>query len=188
MLERMHTGERTGAAHHRHEATALLVGPYGDGNRVLRGDASVVEGSQHLQSREHAIVAVEFAARRLRIDVASGEHNRRRGIASGARRKNIACTVDFDAAAGFLEPPDNEIATLSIEAGECEPPHASLGRGADLRQLHQRSPKAPAIHAKRACGALGGMKHGGSCRHPQPSLSMRILASTEPRMYPFRGP
>ena len=137
MFERVHTRKRAGAAHHRDKATALLVGPYRDAHRLIRHDASVVEGSQHLQAGEHAVVAVEFTARRLRIDMASGQHDTRRRIAPGPRREDVARPVDFDAAAGVAQPADHEISSLPIEVGERETAHASLGRGADFCQVHE---------------------------------------------------
>src|SRR5207253_3013258 len=97
----------------------------------------------------HAVVAVELAAGRLRIDMASRQHHGCRGIASGSRREDVACAVDLDPATGFFEPADDEITPLAVDLGEGEPTHASLRRGADLGEFHERSPKAFAVDSNR---------------------------------------
>jgi hypothetical protein len=64
-------GEHARAHHHGHEARALLVGPERDLEGRLGLDAVVVERAHDLEAREHAVVAVELAARGLRVDVAA---------------------------------------------------------------------------------------------------------------------
>ena len=66
LLER----EGAGAHHHRHEARAFFVGPDRDLER--RGLEPSFERAHHLEAGEHAVVAVELAAGRLRVDVAAG--------------------------------------------------------------------------------------------------------------------
>src|SRR6266568_1622912 len=107
--------------------------------------------------------------------MASRQHHTRRGIASGAYREDVACAVDFRSRACVAQPSDDEVAPLPVEIGKGKTPNASLGRRADLGQLHQRSPKASAIDSKRA----RGITLIGRSRHRQPSSFARSLAATE---------
>ena len=69
--------------------------------------------------------------------MASGQDHRCRVIASVPNCEDVARAVDFYRRARIAQPADHEIASLPIEIREREPTHTSLGRGADLRQLHQ---------------------------------------------------
>ena len=156
MRERKHAGERARAAHDRNEATAFLVGPYRDTDGLLGRDAGRVERAQYLQASQNTVVAVELAARRLRVDMASGEHDRPRRIAARPYREDIAGAVDFDARARLAQPAHHQIAALPVEIGERESPHAAPGRRTDGRELHQRLPQALAVDAQRV-ECVGGI-------------------------------
>ena len=147
VFQREIVAEDARSHHHRDEARAFLVGPEGDFERRLGFYAVVVERSHHLDPGENAEVAVEFAAGRLRVDVAAHHHRRQLGVASGAAHEDVADLVDGDRKSGVARPGDDEVAALAVEVGERETADAALGRRADARELHQRIPEAFAVDA-----------------------------------------
>ncbi|GAO25669.1 ribonuclease E [Alicycliphilus sp. B1] len=152
VLQREGAGEHARAHHHGHEARALFVRPHGHFDGRARVDARGVERAHHLQAREHAVVAVELAARGLGVDMAAGHHRRQAVVGAGAAREDVADGVHADAAAGLACPLHEQVAALAVELGERDAAHAALGRAADARQIHERLPQARAVDAQRGDG------------------------------------
>jgi hypothetical protein len=140
--------EHAGAHHHRHEARAFLVGPRGDFERRLGHDAVIGERADHLEPREHAVVAVELAAGGLRVDVRAGHHRRKFRPPAVAAHEDVADAVDGDRHARLARAGDEPVTPLAVEIGERKPGHAAFGRGADLRQIHQRTPQPLPVDAQ----------------------------------------
>ena len=132
---------------------------------LVGDDIGLLERSKHFQPREHAVIAVEFASRRLRIDMASSQDHRCRF--TRARDASRRCclrrrfrSVHRPRAANRL--PDR---ALPVKLGKREATHASLRSGADLRQFHERSPEARRRRpgARPAAGAAKGISESCSC-------------------------
>ena len=168
VLERMDAGEHARAHHHRREARALLVGPDRDLDRRLGLDAVVVERAHDLEAGEHAVVAVELAARGLGVDVAAGDHRRTVGVAAGAPPEDVADRIDRSPRA---RPRAHQATTRSrpwrsrsVSARRHTPP---LGVAPICREVHQRAPEAVAVDAHagdRARFARRGVVHGRVAR------------------------
>ncbi|MNT30515.1 hypothetical protein D3C72_1663130 [compost metagenome] len=156
MLQREGAGEHARAHHHGHEARAFLVGPHRHLDRCFGGDAGVVQAADHFEPREHAVVAVELAARGLRVDVTAGGDGWQRVVAARAAREDVADGVHAHLAAGLARPAREEVAALAVQVGERDAAHAALLGGAELRELHQRVPEALAVHAQGAHVRCGG--------------------------------
>ena len=148
VFQRESLGEHARSHHHRHEARAFLVGPPSHLDRRLGRDAGVVEGSHHLDAGEHTVVAVELAARGLGVDVAAGHHRRQCIVAAGPAQEAVANLVDGHRHAGFDRPAADQVAALLVQVGQGQAADAALGRGADLREFHQRVPQPGAIDAQ----------------------------------------
>ncbi|MCU1533477.1 MAG: rne, partial [Arthrobacter sp.] len=119
-------------------------------------DAVVVERAHDLDAGQYAVVAVELAAGRLGVDVAAG-HDRGQGIvAAGAAHEAVADLVDGDGHSGVPGPADDQVAALPVQVGERQPADAALGRGADLRQFHERGPQPFAVDAQSVEVGIGG--------------------------------
>ena len=155
MLQRERAGEHTRAHHHRHEARTFLVGPHHDFQRRERLHVGIGERAQYFETRQHAVVAVELAARRLRVDVAAGHHRRQVVAQTRAAREDIADRVDPHAAADLLRPRDKQVACLAVQFRQCEPAHTALVGGADLREFHETVPEPGAIDSQ-----IGGRRDG----------------------------
>src|SRR5450755_927131 len=171
MLEGKHSCKGARAAHHRDEPTALLVGPYSDADWVVRDDIGLLEGSKHFQPREHAVIAIEFASRGLRIDMTSSQDHRCRFTAPVTRCEDVACAVDFDPCTSLAQPTDYEIASLPVKIREREATHASLRSRADLRQFHERSPEAVAVDTDRGRHGCRASRDFGCRAHRSPLLN-----------------
>ena len=94
----------------------------------------------------HAVGAVEFAAGRLRVEMAAGHYRREGRVASLPPREDVADAVDPHGAARLLAPADEQPARLAVEVGRGEPAYAAFRCRADLRQLHQARPKPLAVY------------------------------------------
>ena len=140
-VQRKRADEHPRAHHDRGEARALLVGPHRDLDRRFGLDAVIVQAAHHLQPGEDTVVAVELAARGLRVDVAAGDDRRQGVVPAGPAREDVAHGIDLDAAARLLAPADEEVAGLAVQLGEREPAHPALVGGADPGQLHQGIPQ-----------------------------------------------
>ncbi len=55
-------------------------------------------------------------------------------------REEVSDAIDREPQSCFTEPGADEIPSLSIEIRQREAPHASLFGGADLCELHHRTP------------------------------------------------
>ncbi len=100
----------------------------------------IVQRLDHFESRQHAIDAVEFAAGRLRVQVAARHDHRQGIIAAGAAREQIADGIDPDLAAGgfcpfFEQPPPRHI---GIAQGL--PIASAARRRANFCHFHQPRP------------------------------------------------
>ena len=156
VCQREGLGENARTHHHRHETRAFLVGPEGDFNRRFGLDAVVVQGAHDFQTGQHTIVAVEFSAGRLGVDVAAG-HDRRQGIvAAGAAHEAVADLVNGDGHAGIPGPASDAIPALLVQVGQRQAADAALGGGADLGEFHERGPKPFAVDAQAFEVGIGG--------------------------------
>ena len=147
VIQRERACEHAGTHHHRCKACALFVGPDCNLEGMRSLDAPVVQRTHDLERGKHAVVAIEFPAGGLGIDVAAGHHWRQVVLASRATRKNIADGVDADGAAGGPQPAANEIAALAVPVGQRNAAHAAFRGGADSREIHERLPEALAVYA-----------------------------------------
>jgi hypothetical protein len=163
MLQREGAREHARAHHHGDEARAFFIGPHGHLQRSARAQAGIGQRAQHLQPGQHAVVAVELAARGLGVDVAARHHGRQVVVQACAARKDVADGIDTDAAAGLARPLHEEIAPLAVPVRQRQAAHAALGRGAYARQVHQRLPQAGAVDAQ--LGRDGGGCKGGTEIH-----------------------
>ena len=85
ILQTHHAGE-DGRAHGAGlEASALLVGPRDDIDGPRGLDPGARDGFERLEAADHAIGAVELAAARLAVEVASRHHGRRVRLPAGTR-------------------------------------------------------------------------------------------------------
>ena len=136
LLQREDAGKDPRAHHHRHKARPLFVGPEHHLNRRLGGNLQIVERAHHLQRRQHAVVAVKFAAGGLSVDMAAGDDGRQAGVAAFPAHKYIAYFIDGDAHPGLPRPAYYLVPPLAVEIGEGQTAAAALRRGADLREIH----------------------------------------------------
>lgn len=148
MIQRERAREYTGTHHHRHEARAFLVSPDGNFERRNRTHVIVIQRAQHFEARQHAIVAIELAARRLRIDMAARHHRRKIVTRARTAREDVADRIHAHGAADFLCPRDKKIAALLVELRQCETAHAALLRRADAREFHQTIPETRTVDAQ----------------------------------------
>ncbi|KAG1415531.1 hypothetical protein G6F57_023806 [Rhizopus arrhizus] len=72
----------------------------------------------------------------------AARHDRRKiVVAPGAAREDVAHLVHSHAEARVAHPSRHQVAALAIQGGQCQAAVAALGRGANLRQVHQRLPQ-----------------------------------------------
>ncbi|MCY1392740.1 hypothetical protein D9M68_377580 [compost metagenome] len=138
----------TRADHGRREARALFVGPHGHLQRGTRANAGVVQGLDHLQSRQHAIDAVEAAASRLGIQVRAGEHRRQVVFEASAAGEDVAHLVHADLATRFAAPAHEKVATGLVQVRQGLPVATALLGGTDPRHVHEAAPEALAADAQ----------------------------------------
>ncbi|KAG1185150.1 hypothetical protein G6F35_014937 [Rhizopus arrhizus] len=86
---------------------------------------------------QHAVAAVELAAGGLGVDVTAGHDGRQVVVAAGAAGKDVAHLVHAQRHARLTHPAGDQIAALAVQRGQRKAAVAALGRGADLRQIHQ---------------------------------------------------
>ena len=115
----------------------------------------VVQRTHDLKAREHAVVAVEFAARGLGIDVAARGDGGQGVVQTCPACEQIADGVDADGASRGARLRNKEIAALAIKIGEGQAADTALGGRTDLGKAHQRIPKALSVDAKRADERIG---------------------------------
>ena len=63
-----------------------------------------MQGLQHFETRQNAIVAIEFSPGRLRVEVTAGRHRTALGVESCASRKHIPDGIHPQFAADFAGP------------------------------------------------------------------------------------
>ncbi|MNX90098.1 hypothetical protein D3C86_1221330 [compost metagenome] len=146
--------EHTGAHHARGESRSFFVGPHHHFQRCFGFDVQVVERAQHFDASEHAETAVKLAAGGLGVDVAAGHDRWQVRIAARTAGENVAHGVDADGASGLLTPVDEDVPRLTVEIGQGQATDASLDRGAELGQLHERLPQAIAVDV-----LMGGLQN-----------------------------
>src|SRR5208282_2290457 len=144
-VERKLACEDAGGGHRRREPRAFFVRPNDRLDWGPRLDSEVIQGPQHLKTRHDAIGAIELAAGRLTVEMAACHDRRQRVVGAGTARENIADRVDADRATRLLAPVPEKIARLLVECRQREPAHPTLGRGTDLRHLHEALPQPFAI-------------------------------------------
>ncbi len=147
-LQRKRAAKHAGTHHHRHEARTFLIGPERNLDRRFGLDLQVVQRTHHFQPGQHAVVAIEFTAGRLGVDMTAGDYRRQRVVGAVAAHEDIADLVDRDRQPGRLGPANHQVAALLVQVRQGQPFDAPLGRGADLGQFHQRRPQAVAIDAQ----------------------------------------
>ena len=145
MLQCECAGKHARTHHHGNEARTLFIGPHHNLDGRLGLHAGIVEAAHHFQARQHAVVAVKLAARRLGVNVAARHGGRQAVVAAAAARKDVADGIDADAAAGLARPLHEQVAALAVERGEGQATYATFGRGAYFCQVHQRLPKACSV-------------------------------------------
>ena len=116
-FERESTHEHARSHHHRRETRAFLIGPHRHFDRRFSADLVIVQGANHLEPGHHSIVAVEFSARRLGVDVAAGNDGRQRVIATRPSREDVADAIDRDVAACLLAPANEQVARFAVQPG-----------------------------------------------------------------------
>ena len=144
-LQREYPGKHAGAHHHRYKARPLFIGPEHHFNRRFGFNLPIVQGTYHLQRRQHAVVTVKFAAGRLGVNMAAGDNRRQRRITPFPAHKYVADFIDGDAHPGRLRPANHQIPSLAVKIGQRQTAAAALRRSANFRQRHQRIPQARAI-------------------------------------------
>ena len=140
----------SGAHHARRKPRAFFVGPHHHFQRCPGLDVEVVECAQYFDASQHPVATVEFAAGGLGVDMAAGHHRRQVGIEPRTAGENIAHRVDADRAARFFTPAYKDVPGLTVEVGQGQATHAAFDCGTQLRQFHQRGPKAFSIDGLRA--------------------------------------
>ena len=91
--------------------------------------------------------------------MAAGHDGRQAVVAPGPAHEAVADFVDGDAHASLARPARDQVAALFVQVGQGQAADAALGRGADLRQLHQRGPEALAVDAQAADVGGGSGAH-----------------------------
>jgi hypothetical protein len=113
------------------------------------------ERLDHLETGEHAEVAVEAAAGGDGVDVRAGEHGREGRIGPRPHADDVADGVDGHGEAEVVHPADDEVAALAVGVGERQAGAAVLAvgplDGADLPQLDEPRPQPLAVHPEVAC-------------------------------------
>ena len=97
-------GEHAGRDHRRGKARAFLVGPVHHFDRREGLVAGANKRAQRFQRGQHAKRAVEFAAGRLRVEMAAHGDRRHVVALAGTAREHRAHVVDGDRAAERLAP------------------------------------------------------------------------------------
>jgi hypothetical protein len=133
-------GEDAGGHHGRGEARALLVGPDRHLQRSLCCDVVVVQGPDHLEAGQHAVDAVELAAKGLGVEMAAGDHRRQIVAPAGAAGEDVAHVVDGDGAARGLAPGDEEVAPGLVLVAERQAAAAAGRSRTDLGHRHEAAP------------------------------------------------
>ena len=144
-LQRKGAAKHARTHHHGHEARTFLVGPERHLDGRLRLDLQIVQGAHHFQARQHAVIAIELAARGLGIDMAARHHGRKCVVDAIAAHEDIADLVDGDAHARVPAPAHHQVAAFFVQVRQGQALDAALGRGTDPRQFHQGRPQAVAI-------------------------------------------
>ncbi|KAG1082342.1 hypothetical protein G6F40_015159 [Rhizopus arrhizus] len=140
MLQREGAGIHARAHHHRHEARPLFIGPYRQFQRRLGLHPGVVQRAQHLQASQHAVIAVEFSAGGLGVDMAARHDHGQAVVAAWPAREDIADGVDAHLTARVHRPIDEQVPALPVQVGQRQPAHAAFLGAADASQVHQGLP------------------------------------------------
>ena len=132
VLDRHAPDEHRTAEHVGREASALLVGEEGDGDRVVGDHAVRGERLDHLEARENAEVAVEAPAGAHRVDVRT-RHHRRKIMPPGPHADDVADGVDRHVETEIAHPRHHEVAPEAILFGERQTRATPLPLGTDDR-------------------------------------------------------
>ena len=150
-----HAGEDRGAHQAGGEAGAFLVGPVDDFQGASCGDAGFGDAAHGFERAEHAERAVEFAARRLGVEVAAEHHRGEAGVAAFAAGEHVAHGIDGDRQAGLAAPIGEQVAGIAVAVGQAHAVDAAMRQGGDRAGGHEVGPQAFAVDADWG--------HGGPC-------------------------
>ena len=188
LRERERTREHARRDHGRRKPRALLVGPRHDLDCALGLQPQIVHGAHDFERGQHTVGAVEFAPRRLGVEVTAGHHRRQVRAFAGTAREDRAHGIDAHAQPRRLAPRDEQIATVAVEIGEREAIDPALGRRADFRHLQNTLPETFAVYpeiGRRAGRRASRLRHALSSRFGDRSLARvqmgRTLHSGAPR-------
>ncbi len=115
---------------------------------MLRHVVVIVERANHLQTGQHPVDAVEFATRRLAVQVAPGHHRWQGRVTASTANKNIADLVNLHRTARVLCPTDKEITRLTILVGQSQTANTTSRRGPDLGHGHERFPEPLGVNGQ----------------------------------------
>ena len=143
-VEIVDAGEDARSQHGRGKAGALLIGPVGDDDGVLRLDVEIVERADDFQPAEHAQDAVIAPARRLRVEVAADIDRQRPRVGARAHGEHGAHLVDAHRQPRRLAPVPEQVAAFAVFVGQGLAVVAARDARADLGHFlyesHSRSP------------------------------------------------
>ena len=179
LVQRHATCKNQRAQHVRGEAGTLLVGEEAHRQWMLGAHAGLAQRLQHLQPRQHAVVAVVASAGAHRVGVRARHHRRRIGPPAGLHAEDVADGVDGDRQTELAHPAHDQIAPLAVGVGQgqaaapaavdgphlrqgVEPPHQARGVDAQRRDVRHRS-----AHGARRVRRVGGaLEHGSRVHRP----------------------
>ena len=104
-IGREFTDEGARTHHDGDKARSFFVCPDDHLDWRLRADSRVVQGAHDFEAGEHAVVAVEFAAGGLGINVAAGDDGRQGAVKAGPACEQVADGIDTDGAASGTRRP-----------------------------------------------------------------------------------
>jgi hypothetical protein len=103
-------------------------------------DAGIVQRADHFEASEHAVGAVELAARGLRVEMAADDDRVRVGLRAASLHEDVSDRIDARLEPGLARPGDEPVAALAIDFGQREALYAAFRRRPDPGQVHQRAP------------------------------------------------
>ena len=108
-----------------------------------------VERLDHLEARQHAVVAVESAAGAHRVDVRTAQHGGERCIEAGALADHVADGVDADVETEVLHPRHDEVTAGAVVVGERQARATTVCDGSDLREIREAPHEAVDVDVHR---------------------------------------
>src|SRR5690606_17896359 len=100
-----------------------------------------MHGAQAFEPGEDPEHAVELAAGRLGIEMATHRDRRQRVVPAGPDREHVADLVDMHVAAEALAFGPEPVTDAAILLAQRQAPNAALGRAADPGGLHEIAPE-----------------------------------------------